>query len=641
MVKASLETVSPFLSYLQKRMDFIAQVATSPPSWCLVTDCDELINDFNNQFCLVNNIIRSHQGTFGGPNFEPLLVKKYDAGRDHSPDLDIPHGEIGAQAFYTILENIIRNTAKYGDPDQLSRIKHKSGDGKLRFIISINNNWDDRGKGWAKDFCEIQIVEMLETKPPQGSNGEAVASKLNRYLGEPLTNPATGVVNPKNWGMKEIKICAAYLRMVKQHEIDAKFDEWSNAQHRSQPPIISVSLKSMRSNPDDPPINLTYTLYLLRPKHALVVRDGIIHREDEFRLAGVEFCSSRKFRQRTEQGATPRHSFLVIPKPKTTSEWDWLWSKLNFLPPRILVVDAQEEDIPSGRPHLSRSLGFINGPLPTTPFALLDSLWTNWVQRWWGDFKIFVRSSLHEESIAEKGRAEGWDKVEEIAGTKWLVFDHSSDADDTELYEIAAFHESFRYGSPSEKMLQKRGSLIKNSELMTSAVIENQTRQRIREAAGLSVAVIDERVWLERDGVATEGASHYKDVSRLTVWKKRRVFLQDTNLALEDFDTFVNSLSPTSISVFDFVIIHQGIIDSVREKTGSNFDAIWLRLERKTRWLVIDSGRGQPEQARKDDLRWVEYSNLAECLVQYAGNKLKLTELLWTLRASSKDGTFR
>jgi len=228
------------------------------------------------------------------------------------------------------------------------------------------------------------------------------------------------------------------------------------------------------------------------------------------------------------------------------------------------------------------------------------------------------------------------------AGSSLIVFDHHATPEATNLHEIAAYHESISWGTATQKMLYKRGSLSQSVKPMTSSMSENISRMRIKEAAALSVAVIDERVWLEKDGVGAEGSKYYKvDNSRRAVWQKRRVYLQDADAAFQDFDDFVSKLFPEAISVFDFLIIHQGIIDNAREKTGDNFSAIWQKLEHKARWVVIDSGRGQPEQARAHNLRWVEYSNLAECLVHYAGNKLKLAELLWTLRASSQDGTFK
>src|ERR1041384_3572847 len=274
MSKISTDQVSPFLSYLQKRMDFIAQVATSAPSWCLLTDFDALIDGFTEQHCLTKNIIRSHQGTRGGPDFWPFLDREYLGDPKKAPLLDLPHGEIGAQAFYTILENVIRNTAKYGDPAQLYRIKQKTGDGNLRFTIAVHETWNDGGRDWTKDYYKVQIIDQLENKTANGLPNQVVVDKLNAFLSEYLTDPVTGVVKPKNWGMKEIKICAAYLRMVKQDQIDLAFEEWrkDGAAARDgktlQPPIIEVSLEklSREQKLDVPALHLTYNLYLLRPK---------------------------------------------------------------------------------------------------------------------------------------------------------------------------------------------------------------------------------------------------------------------------------------------------------------------------------------------------------------------------------------
>lgn len=632
MAKTLNDKVSPFLSYLQKRMDFIAQVATSPPSWCLLTDWDNLVNGFSDQYCLIKNIVRSHQGTEGGPDFEPLLEKKYERTKDHTLQLDVPHGEIGAQAFYTILENIVRNTAKYGDPTQLGKIKDITGDGKLRFTIAVEENWDDRRNGWTRDFYRIQIIDQLKNITARGLPNEEVVNKLNSFLAEYLTEPVTGVVKAKNWGMKEIKICAAYLRMVKQDQIDFKFEQWSSGT-TAEPPIIEVSLEKLTPG-SEAAVHLTYTLYLLRPKQALVVADTRPAEDEPFRRAGIDFWTLTEFLQTIRRGITPRHTFIVLPKPGRREEWDWLWKHLNFLPPRVLVRDCVEADIPSGRPQLSRTLAFLQGALPTNPVSLMEALWSNWVSRWWDRYRVFVRWSLHSDTIAERGEKEIWDNPAELDKGGWLVFDHRAAQDTSELFKAAVYHEGFGHGSATQRLISKRTERNTKSD-----VLANQTRLRIKEAAGLSVAVIDERVWLEKDGPASHGVRHYvATTSRINVWRKRRVFLQDANQAFDDFPNFVEHLDPPDIRIFDFIIIHQGILDSVKDKYRDSFDRSWKKLKNRARWVVIDSGRGQPEQAREDDLRWVEYSNLAECLVQYAGDKFRLAELLWTLRASAKNG---
>lgn len=646
------KNVPSFLSYLQKRMDFIAQVATSAPSWCMVTNGDEMIDQFNNQYCLVRNIIRSHQGLKNGPNFEPLFEKKYDNQKDGAPDLDIPHGQVGVQAFYTILENLVRNTAKYGDTTQLEEIKSNKGDGKLRFTISISDRWDDGGCGWDQDFYQVKIIDPLKTEELPNVK-ESVVDTLNDFLKEPLTDPATGVANPKHWGMKEIKICAAYLRMVKQDQIDMKFELWDKGQSK-KPPIIKVSLEKVERNQGRIKGHLTYTLYLLRPKRALVaMTPPPLDVQENFRRAGIDFIAIDKFKEEINQGASPRHSYLVLPKPKDQDEWIWLYDNQSFLPPRVLIMDATEEDIPPGRGQLNRALAFMSAPPLRSPALFMDYLSAHWVGRWWQDFEIFVRWFKHPSTIADRGAIESedtWTDEEVKAQSRWLVFDHAPNPDESRLFRAAAYHEPLDSDSPTAKLLERRTGILTDLEEITSEMLERQSRYRIKEAAALSVAIIDERAWLERDGLALRGIKKYSGAgakTRLQVWAKRRVYLLDTNHALNNFTEFVNSLKPPDRGIFDFIIIHQGIIDGVRDKSKREsdkekgkreLDAAWKALKTKARWLVVDSGRGQPEQARDDKLRWVEYSNLAECLIHEAGDKFRLAELLWTLRASSRNG---
>jgi len=648
MATISTDQLSPFLSYLQKRMDFIAQVATSPPSWCLLTDFDSLIKGFTNQKALTKNIIRSHQGTESGPNFEPLIEKNYGANEKKAPLLDLPHGEIGGQAFYTILENIVRNTAKYGDPAQLSKIKARTGDGKLKFTIAVDEYGGDGKEGWIQNYYRIRIMDHLKNKNRDGSPNQAVVDTLNTYLSEELTDPITGVVKAKNWGMKEIKICAAYLRMVKQDEIDMKFEQWANDQNPVEPPMIEVSLERLDPKSKEPAAHLTYTLYLLRPKQALVVSDEPPPRskdpnenlEKGLRDAGIDFQPLKKFLHDINHGTRPRHTFIVLPKPQNEPEWGWLKRNLNFLPPRVLIRDGTTAQIPPDMPELARVVAFTSSPLSAHPARMIETLWTQWVNRWWGNYRILVRDRRHGDTIAEEGKDETWDEPAKLPAAEWLVFDHKDNQDATTLFESAAYHQGFRHGSLTAQLLEKKSKgLIRDTSLRTDGQLENYSRLRIKEAAGLSVAVIDERVWLEKDGQALEGVSHYAfPISRVKAWAKRRVYLQNTNKALDAFASFVDNLYPSKIHVFDFLIIHQGIIDTVRAKEPKYFEDAWTKLKDRARWVVIDSGRGQPEQAGNDDLRWVEYSNLAECLVQYAGDKFRLAELLWTLRASGKNG---
>ena len=611
----SNKEIEDFMRYLQRRMDFIAQVSTSSPSWCLTASWKEFLNEFTEQKCLLDNIARSHLQSPTEPSMQiyekKLIIKRNDKDESNF-SISIPHGQIGAQAFYVILEGLIRNAAKYGKVTNT-----------LEFTITIEDQWDDAGRGWQKDFYRVKISDNLITS-------QRVVDDLNHKLAQPIIDPNTGELKTGDWGMKEIKICAAYLRMIKQEEIDIKFKEWQNG-NAAQPPIIEVKLENPQIINNEISGNLTYVLYLLRPKEALIV--GMKPQEnlhdDAFRQKGIDFLPDFKaLQQQIAEGDIPRHNFLVLLGGEQV-DWKWLQENLASLPYRILVTG--ENTIPNDKDYecLKRVVVFMKKDKLNLnePEGLLQCLWENWVESWWRKYKVCIRWDI----VADKEVKMNFERrryiiVQDDKNKKcsnYLVFDHKEDSDNTNLFENSAFHYSISGGTHIANLLMEGNPYL------------------IKEMAAISVAVIDERVWLEKDGDAVAGIKYYNNAEnkkRINTWKKRRVYLQDTDKVRRNFKEFVKELEPTNRDCFfDFIIIHQGIIDEVRKQLGENeFQESWEALKSKARWVIITTGRGEPEMARNERLRWVEYSNLAECLIQNAGDKIILAHLLWGLRISPK-----
>ncbi len=133
--------------YIQQRMDYIATVTTDFPTWTQPTMfVADMMKTFLSQRHLLDHIVESeglHAFQFQNPNMTDeewaaqencvkIYVRKldgdgsvkdfieYEKGKRELPidltndvDLAIPGGIIGEHAFYTILENIIRNAAKH------------------------------------------------------------------------------------------------------------------------------------------------------------------------------------------------------------------------------------------------------------------------------------------------------------------------------------------------------------------------------------------------------------------------------------------------------------------------------------------------------------------------------------------------
>jgi hypothetical protein len=274
-----LQEIQRFLRYLQKRMDFIAQVSTSAPAWCLTMEWSSRPDDestvmggFTTQKCLLDNIAWSYKVRYDSKWFnssvsdeqkpEIKLVISQDGSSNVS--VNIPHGQVGAQAFYTILENLIRNTSKYGDKS------NAAVDGRfksLEFTVKVEDDWDDGGKEWRDDYYRVSIRDNWTSK-------QATVKQSNEALVAHIIDPTTGELKPGNWGMKEIKICTAYLRMLRPEEIDRKYNEWKDGKAK-EPPVIEVKLTNDDWTDADEQGHLTYVLYLLRPKQALLIGEAL------------------------------------------------------------------------------------------------------------------------------------------------------------------------------------------------------------------------------------------------------------------------------------------------------------------------------------------------------------------------------
>jgi hypothetical protein len=138
----------------------------------------------------------------------------------------VPGGVIGYQAFYVILENIIRNAAKHSfegsgkrhldvvieilyDPEEKIGINIK-GVKRPAYLFRIYNNVGNVRNGRI----------LLWNKKAKGESKEGI----NDYLGTPLIDE-TGKLKKECWGMAEMKIAAGFLQGRDIEQIGAGGDK--------------------------------------------------------------------------------------------------------------------------------------------------------------------------------------------------------------------------------------------------------------------------------------------------------------------------------------------------------------------------------------------------------------------------------
>jgi hypothetical protein len=201
-----------FLRYLRERMDYIATITRPLAWWSYSSPLSAVVAPLTREVprpgedsapelvLLLDNIGRS-DNVF---DFDIRAVKD-TAGRSQWPSFQrlnvaLPHGAAGRQAFYTIIENVIRNSAK-----------HQPGDDRRKVTLGLDA--DPRYPEHVKVLVKDGVTKADEAT--LRSMQQALHGWICDREGRPLM---------KQLGFKEMRISAAFLRMIDPAQVDDLHD---------------------------------------------------------------------------------------------------------------------------------------------------------------------------------------------------------------------------------------------------------------------------------------------------------------------------------------------------------------------------------------------------------------------------------
>ncbi|MCX6305397.1 MAG: hypothetical protein NT040_10535 [Bacteroidetes bacterium] len=246
-----------FINYLQERMDYIATISTDYVPYCMpVNFKDSIYDELNYDLKIerhkefqefknkkVENLLLDYIARSEGLNrndislnFELFNGKEReheDLQKLRDVQVDLPGGEIGRQAFFSIIENIIRNAAKHSGASNSVNGK------KLVFTISTAECPE------FSDLIKISITDNIQHDSQLCKPG----GKIHKANEEDYVNQS-GQLNESGKGIKEMRISASWLRCISD-ERDVI------------PKVLQPSI-----NIDG---NLVFEFYLLKPQHVAVI----------------------------------------------------------------------------------------------------------------------------------------------------------------------------------------------------------------------------------------------------------------------------------------------------------------------------------------------------------------------------------
>jgi hypothetical protein len=365
--KKLLDQISIFNNYVKCRMDYLADISFGTP--LMQTNkyaYGELFTELDKVRLLLENISGLDKW-----KFEIKFTRNGKPLKSDNDDLlvAIPNDILGTQAFYNILENIIRNTAKHA---QKKTVKDEKGEDKTPKTVFTVNFIDsvvvDNKK--VVDYCECEkadcskahrkeientlnefiAVEVYDDIPVEGNPKELSEIELNEYkrmmgdkkpdfkgyvdylvfsqnskLNEDILSE-NSTLRSYSLGLVEMDASAAYLRKrpveyINHRSYDIQYDEsWSRNTEKNEKDKNGLRgtncrhfLKAFKKTEGDKNY-LGYRFFLHRPAVVLVVTELLKDdklKKDKLKKEGIWIVTKEEFEKDLKGGKVFPHEFVI------------------------------------------------------------------------------------------------------------------------------------------------------------------------------------------------------------------------------------------------------------------------------------------------------------------------------------------
>jgi len=608
--------------YLQHRMDFVAEVTTAGPAWEMSLDFEKDIfpefgglkasQDYLPQEIILKYILHSEGIDLSIGNFH-LQVD------DRCNRISVPDGVVGKHAFYGILENFIRNAAKH--------YKGPSREGlEIRIELRVPNHLPEKLRS---DFIELRIWDMrpsscrmFEIEENGRKVKKSIVEKLRGFIevGKPnaaLTNDE-GELEPGGWGLKEMRVSAAFLRKLDAKELIKK----DSSGEEFNPPLLEIlcgdpSGKEFLCCSDTPSCRhpegfqnrLGFRFYLRKPKELLVI---------------------------AKNATISVNNIFEIEKKEEPDLWKPDDSGLKSeIPHRILLIESGKKNRYSESPHVSCRVMTYD---PADDGPIDDEYYLRLYERFIKEeicydpsyqFPKLVNTLPEPCQFDPHGYSIEWDYKKPDLIYNNIVFQNHPEELNAEEFNL--FFEKSHYFQPVSGAYSTRAKLCSISKL-SSKLIKKHLYLELLESAMTQVIIVDERVseWVKNQ------AFHRMQIR--DVLMKMNIFIVNVNkgrvksaeLRSKLLEAQENDKNPFGVFHSEvrknahFFVIHLGILNKLDNGAEDLMHSV------KCRWKVVDSGRGVHRSEIPQDCKFVEISALQQLLANY--DKHGLVQTLFSLR---------
>lgn len=651
-----LEKTTELLGYLQSRMEFIADIATTQTT---VTAPLPLKKDVMDRFYDPGNL-------HGGDAKWQKLVMRHISGAadvcvmqdgngivrknidlvydEKSQDtlVAFPNELMGAQALYIIFENLIRNAVKHAIiPSDDAQLPAK----QLRFLVRLEDIPPSGTNHYANYYKLVIIDNLGEANHLMRSrrdfviheNYQAKKVDFTRFLNHKIEKSIVknNALRQGDWGLLEIKICSAYLRKINIADID----------ERQSPPLTRVAFyddKGNKQRGNQPRhYNLGYEFYLKKPKIIMcllypevVLPPLVWDNMEKLKRMGIDFIDLPAGVTESENGvpdwlkehgydARSEHEFMILvgfPQAVSSlsnSNQTCLYCNVHELCEEILQVN--QNSVAAWNLHAFRR-----------------------------NILLKLNPSLSQYSIkpVDAGTTTPPAAMDIVFDNHGHYFKRGGGA--AVAVKQSPYYESFITLSPTNTLLGDLSRLRRDQATATEA---EALRYELIQAALVPIAVVDERVQLSVYEQAAEGDKSHLDPARMKIFIPPAEIALYSNSFNETVAQPVNGNLPARTirealeewlrKLFSgepahwpaYLLVHLGIIEKMLDDPANRREEVksWIqKWENEHTKVIVVSGRGRATNLPEGTL-YLPFTLLNQYLVTYR-SKLYLYRLIKSIR---------
>ena len=580
-----------------------------------------------------NRILLNYISGIDNFKYQIHFIKETEKGYEifnEKNDISImlPGGTIGEQAFYNIIENIIRNTAKHNVIGMQDCV---------HFVVKFSNSKS------LKKYYEVEIFDSIAQK-----ESYRLIDRLNRMLLKSAFNMNNNQLRSYGLGQLEMKAAGAFL----QQEDIAKIGEFSEKTLKEYKKIgknvveifqehnltflhafttnqvYDEALQNLRETENR---YLGYRFYVRKPeKYVFVFKEDYFLEEKNKKALesyGISFLAVEEFKNSIREGQVYSHEFIFLQEgaqdklgelgecfykthnAKQTNRKERV-EALSLLPERLMLIEKD----------------FAKKLIDSKDIEDFEKeVWEQWEGEKVEEINkntTKVNQDIYRDNIGETGNGFNYDECRQV-----VFFDHLNNYD-TWKNLTAGVNTSLVTIEPLSSAAQRKLPEFKNNlNEYIRVARKSPICQKLVEAYFNKVIVIDERIqraaesiYPAKDGQGVKEAEIFNYINVL-IPEKEKIDLAKEHFSNDDKNAIIAYID--NIKKAEFLVIHYGILERIYNNDTNRTEAINKQLNKwvRTTRVIVTSGRGR--QTLEHLPLSVNYLNISSLLYAFVENRNK------------------